>query len=239
MDDLRDYMVARPPTALRPLLGVTVLIVEDSRYTCEAVRLMCMRSGARIRRANSLCAAMKHLSIYRPGVVIVDIGLPDGSGLDLIRQLSEAQPRIEVIFATSGDPDLAASAVEAGADAFLTKPFGSIAEFQTAILSHLPKDRHPPGPRAVTAERVRPDPLAYHDDLQHVATLLERDTSDVALEYAIQFLQGLAVSAEDHELLAATEAVRQPSGTTGRSGPHLSRLTALVRARLERSKAAL
>ena len=80
MDNLDDFIMTRPPTANRPLLGLTVLVVEDSRFACEAMRLLCLRSGARIRRADNLHHAHQHLKVYRPSVVIVDLGLPDRGG---------------------------------------------------------------------------------------------------------------------------------------------------------------
>ena len=51
-NDLKEFMARRQATANRPLLGITVLVVEDSRFASEAMRLLCLRSGARIRRAD-------------------------------------------------------------------------------------------------------------------------------------------------------------------------------------------
>lgn len=43
MDDLDAFVVAKPvPTSSRPLLGLTALVVEDSRFACEAMRLLCL-----------------------------------------------------------------------------------------------------------------------------------------------------------------------------------------------------
>ena len=89
----------------RPLAGLTVLVVEDSRFASEAVRLLCLRSGARIRRADCLASARRHLATYRPAVVIVDMGLPDGDGAGLIAALAAMRPRVPVILGVSGDPD--------------------------------------------------------------------------------------------------------------------------------------
>ncbi|MGB0905001.1 MAG: response regulator, partial [Mangrovicoccus sp.] len=121
-DTVESYLMRRQPTAARPLLGLTVLVVEDSRFASEAVRLLCLRSGARIRRADCLNSARRHLRTYRPAVVIVDLGLPDGSGEDLIQELAESSDPMELVLATSGDPDGRARAMAAGAMDFFEKP---------------------------------------------------------------------------------------------------------------------
>lgn len=66
----------------RPLGGLTVLAVEDSRFASEAVRLLCLRSGARIRRADCLRTAARHLQVYRPAAVIVDMACPTATAPD-------------------------------------------------------------------------------------------------------------------------------------------------------------
>lgn len=102
-NDLDPLNLMPKPIPNRPLLGLTILIVEDSRFSCEAMRFMALRSGARLRRANSIQSAKRHLRVYMPSVIIVDVGLPDGSGLDLIRELSNMRPRVAALMGTSGD----------------------------------------------------------------------------------------------------------------------------------------
>ncbi|WP_296423799.1 response regulator [Yoonia sp.] len=235
MDALNEMMLMRAPTARRPLLGLTVLVVEDSRFACEALRLLCLRSGARIRRADSLENARRHLAIYRPSVLLADVGLPDGSGLGLIRALSCAAPRIDVILGISGDPAVADSVMAAGADGFMEKPIASLAAFQSAILRHLPADRQPPGPRLMTDETVNPDRIAYQDDLTHIAQVLNRDADSEDIDYVTQFLGGVARSAQDHDLdRAVCDLARlRVAGASIKSG--VAALSELVQLRLDAS----
>lgn len=203
----------RSVSATLPLSGLTLLTVEDSRFASEAMRLLAQRSGARLRRAETMALARRHLALYRPDVVIVDLGLPDGSGAELIAELAGLDPQgsgpgrfAGVLLATSGDPANRGHALAAGAMDFIPKPIETLAGFQAMILRHLP----PAGPRRpASAERVRPDPQALRDDLAHAADLLERGSPD-GRAYVLAFLRGLARVSHDPALEIATCEAEHP-----------------------------
>ena len=221
-------------TPTRPLAGMTVLVVEDSRFASEAVRLLCLKSGARIRRADSLRSARRHLGVYMPSVVIVDLGLPDGSGISLISDLSAAH-RIPVILATSGDDRQFPDAIAAGADGVLAKPIESLGLFQKTVLDHLPVDQRPAFPRLVSDETVSPDAIAFRDDLSLAADLLSSTEDESTLTYITQFLTGVARSARDDDLEAAamTLAARRKNG--GSFGSDLAKVAGMLQDRIEKS----
>jgi CheY-like chemotaxis protein len=224
MDGDTPSPLTRGATALHPLLGLTVLLVEDSRHASEAIRLMCHRSGARLRRADSLAAARRHLRVYRPGAAIVDIGLPDGSGLTFLRELAFAPPRIDAIIATSGDPDTRSAALKAGADCFLLKPIASLAAFQAAVLG-----RHAQAtPPAQGAPDLLPDrsmgALSLRDDLLHAARLLDGPGAAGKAGYLAQFLGGIAAEAGDAALARLAETLRDAIETGQGLDGALSRL---------------
>ncbi len=230
-DDLDGFMPERRPTAERPLLGQAILVVEDSRHAGETLRLMCLRGGARVRRADSLRAAERHLAVFHPSVAIVDAGLPDGCGLGLIRRLAAAGANTPAILATSGDPDLGRDALDAGADGFLAKPYGSVGAFHAAILTHLPADRRPSGPRAVSSETVQPDAAALRDDLTLIADLLDRERDRATVAYALNFARGVALATADRDLLVAVGHSAEALGA-GPALPDTATVSALVRDRL-------
>lgn len=188
------------------LTGVTIILVEDSRCASEALRLMAVASGARLRRADTLSSAHRHLKMYRPNAVIVDIGLPDGDGLTLIREIAEQVKPCPGLIATSGGDvrDWENDARLAGAGTILPKPIAGIEGFQEAILSVIPdgEERRAgwmPPKNATSNLNVE----AMRDDLEHGREMLSRaisasDKKEVA--YCSQFLASVADMTGDREL---------------------------------------
>lgn len=197
MDTLERHSLTAPRSSNKPLFGLTVLLVEDSRFSSEAARLMCLKSGARLRRADCMKSALRHLKLYRPTIVIIDVGLPDGSGLDLIRNLHSNVPRIPVILGTSGDDTLFSATIQAGANGFLAKPYCDLAQFQTKILGHLPAPLKTLSPLPAVGKEITPDTAALRDDFQHAIEALE-DISNA--RYARDFLFSLAHCINDKTL---------------------------------------
>lgn len=230
MDDLDKLrpLAGPSPTADRPLMGMTVLVVEDSRFACESMRLLCLRSGARIRRADSVASARRHFKAYRPAIAIIDLGLPDGSGADLIEDLARATPRIPLLLGMSGDNFAEQIAISAGADGFLSKPVTSIAAFQSYLLMRLPRELAPASGLRVVASGAQdaapqPDPLAFQDDMAHVLTILSDKEEGDHVDYVAQFTKGVARSAADQvleeaavDLAQAREAGRPTDGALAR-----------------------
>jgi DNA-binding NarL/FixJ family response regulator len=209
-----------PISKRRPLLGVTILLIEDSRFCSEAVRLMTMRSGARLRRADCIRSAHKHLAIYRPDLVIVDLGLPDGSGVELIKKLRDQDLSVLAVSGTVND-DTRASAIAAGAGGFLPKPIGNMKQFQDAILGVLNGSDAVPGfAPSVVSDGPDLDQKALLDDLDHIRGVLvtalpEKDITRV--KYCAQFVASIARTAQDQELLNGASAFFQGM-KNGRAG---------------------
>ncbi|MFV0294009.1 MAG: response regulator [Paracoccus sp. (in: a-proteobacteria)] len=216
----------------RPLSGLTVLVVEDSRSASEAMRLLCLRSGARIRRADCLRAAMRHLQTYRPSVVIVDMGLPDGNGAELISQIKASGSQSPIVLAISGNPDMQEYALQAGAADFLPKPIESLAVFQQAILAALPAGAGPRGPRILPDDIITPGNDALRDDLTHVAAILNSASDGTAINYIARFLTGVARSAHDTVLAEAAATLARDHEAGRGVATDLTRISDLLQDRL-------
>lgn len=122
--------------------------------------------------------------------------------------------------------------MNAGADGFLAKPVTALAVFQDRILSNLSEERRPCGPRAVIEEVVRPDPIAYRDDMAHVADVLDSGADTRTLDYIAQFLGGVARSADDNDLIMASDALAAKRARGDSAASEVAAVAGLVQERL-------
>jgi len=103
---------------------LTAVVVEDERQIRRFVRDALETEGWAVFEAETVKQGLVEAGTRKPDLVILDLGLPDGDGVDLIRELRgwSAVPVI-VLSARAGEEDKI-EALDAGADDYLTKPFG-------------------------------------------------------------------------------------------------------------------
>lgn len=117
-------------------LTPTLIVVEDEANLRHFIRLALEKEGYQVFEADTLQRGLIEAGTRQPDMVVLDLGLPDGDGSELIRQLRgwSAIP-VLVLSARSGESDKVA-ALDAGADDYLTKPFGA-AELLARVRAHL------------------------------------------------------------------------------------------------------
>ena len=114
----------------------TVIVVEDEVQIRRFVRLALESDGCQVYEADTVQRGLIEAGTRRPDLVVLDLGLPDADGLDFIRDLRTwSEIPILVLSARSAEEEKVA-ALDAGADDYLTKPFGA-AELLARVRAHL------------------------------------------------------------------------------------------------------
>lgn len=100
-----------------------ILIVEDDRALSQGIRLGLEGEGRRFIQASTLAQGERALEERTFSLVVLDLNLPDGSGLELLRRL-RARSALPVLILTANDLELdQVTGLELGADDYVTKPF--------------------------------------------------------------------------------------------------------------------
>jgi len=101
-----------------------VIVVEDEKLIRRFVRTSLEEEGCRVVEAGTLAQGLLESGNQKPDLVVLDLGLPDGNGIDFIRDLRAwSDVPILVLSARSHEKDKI-QALDVGADDYLTKPFG-------------------------------------------------------------------------------------------------------------------
>ncbi len=131
--------------------GPRLLVVEDDEPTRRAVVANLAANGYAVEEAGDVAGALRAWDAGRPDAIVLDLGLPDRDGLVVVRQVRrEASTPILVLSARGQERDKV-GALEAGADDYVTKPFG-MAELRARLAALI---RRAGGPAADPAGVLR------------------------------------------------------------------------------------
>ena len=160
---MRVERLAQSPASAR------VLVVDDEPQILRALRVVLRDEGFEVVPAETGAEALDRAAVRPPQAAIVDLMLPDMDGIELTRRLREWSEMPILVLSAVGEEEQKVLALGAGADDYVTKPFGSRelvarlraalrrggrAEEQPAIVAGRARDR-PGGARGATARRGR------------------------------------------------------------------------------------
>jgi two-component system KDP operon response regulator KdpE len=147
-----------------------VLVIDDEPQIRRVVRHALERDVARVIEASGGREGIDAAAAERPALIVLDLGLPDMSGLDVCREIRHwSSAPIVVLSARHSDPEKV-MLLDAGADDYVTKPF-STSEFQARVRAHLRRLRLTP--LASTGAPLKVDSLTI--DLAKPALLKNGD----------------------------------------------------------------
>lgn len=109
-----------------------ILIVEDEKQIRRFVRVAVEEEGCQVAEAETMAQGLLEAGARQPDLLILDLGLPDGNGIDLIRDLRGWSDIPVLILSARTQEYDKIDALDAGADDYLTKPF-SVGELRARV----------------------------------------------------------------------------------------------------------
>jgi two-component system KDP operon response regulator KdpE len=106
------------------MTGPLVLVVEDEPQMRRFLRATLGAQSFRVLEAATASEATIAASTQNPELILLDLGLPDGDGIDLVRHIRKTSTVPIIVVSARGREDDKVAALDAGADDYLTKPFG-------------------------------------------------------------------------------------------------------------------
>ena len=105
-------------------LATKILVVDDEQQIRTLLKVILARAGYGVVEAASARAALAAAAIDKPDLVLLDLGLPDRDGLELVERLKAGSARVIVVSARD-ETEQKVAALDLGADDYVTKPFDS------------------------------------------------------------------------------------------------------------------
>lgn len=113
-----------------------ILIIEDEANIRHFVKTILVANGYQVIEANTSTEGKMAFMSYSPDVVILDLGLPDGDGMEFLKKLREEFSTPVIVLSARTDEKDKVAALDEGANDYITKPFGT-AELQARVRAAL------------------------------------------------------------------------------------------------------
>jgi two-component system KDP operon response regulator KdpE len=113
-----------------------VLVCDDELQILRALRVVLREAGFDVTTAQTAADALDLVSVHPPDAAILDLVLPDGSGIDVCREIRTWSSMPIIVLSAVGEEDEKVRALEAGADDYVVKPFAPrelVARLQAAL----------------------------------------------------------------------------------------------------------
>lgn len=104
---------------------MSVLVIEDDAQIQRYLRALLEGQGYRVFGAETGAQGISQAAMHQPELILLDLGLPDQDGLEVTRQLREWTTTPIIVISARGLEESKITALDLGADDYLTKPFGS------------------------------------------------------------------------------------------------------------------
>ena len=127
------------------------ILIEDEPQIRRFVRLALEAEGWQVHEADTAKRGLTDAGTRKPDLLVVDLGLPDGDGLDLIRDVRTWSGVPIIVLSARADESDKIAALDAGADDYLTKPFG-VGELLARVRANLRRPRNGPSNSRDAAE---------------------------------------------------------------------------------------
>lgn len=105
--------------------SVTALIIDDEVQIRRLLRLALESRGYEVQEADSGLLGLQAAAVHRPDVILLDLGLPDVEGLEVLSRLREWSETPVLILSVRDEEQGKIAALESGADDYVTKPFAT------------------------------------------------------------------------------------------------------------------
>ena len=102
-----------------------VLVVDDEPQIIRGLRVILTNAGYRVEEATTKKEALDAVSVRPPDAIVLDLVLPDGDGIEVCKDIRRWSQVPIVVLSAVGDERQKVRALDAGADDYVTKPFGS------------------------------------------------------------------------------------------------------------------